>query len=104
MLLIIAAPDVRDHLSNREVSTVLFLPASIGSMVGELPRAHDISGQWISITIQEYSKSSLMLTSAKRFSSSTNHRFAYFCGYIIVSQLDLTLALWQDLLIVIIPN
>ena len=58
MLHIIAAPDVRDHLSDREVSTVLFLPASIGSMVGELPRAHDISGQWISITIQEYMKSS----------------------------------------------
>ena len=58
MLLIIAAPDVRDHLSDREVSTALFLPASIGSMVGELPRAHDISGQWISITIQENIKSS----------------------------------------------
>ncbi len=58
MLLIIATPDVRDHLSDREVSTVLFLPANIRSMAGELPRAHDISGQWISITIQEYSKSS----------------------------------------------
>jgi hypothetical protein len=58
MLLIVAAPDVRDHLSDREVSTVLFLPANIGSMAGELPRAHDISEQWISITIQEYSKSS----------------------------------------------
>ena len=69
MLLIIAAPDVRDHLSDREVSTVLFLPASIGSMVGELPRALDISEQWIPITIQEYSKSSLILSSAKRFSS-----------------------------------
>ena len=58
MLLIIAAPDVRDHLSDREVSTALFLPANIGSMAGELPRAHDISGQWISITIQEYMQSS----------------------------------------------
>ena len=58
MLLIIAAPDVRDHLSDREVSTVLFLPANIGSMAGELPRALDISGQWISITIHEYMKSS----------------------------------------------
>ena len=38
MLLIIAAPDVRDHLSDREVSTVLFLPAKIRSMAGELPR------------------------------------------------------------------
>jgi hypothetical protein len=38
MLLILAAPDVRDHLSDREVSTVLFLPAKIGSMAGELPR------------------------------------------------------------------
>ncbi|MHC4913809.1 MAG: hypothetical protein ACYTE5_12580, partial [Planctomycetota bacterium] len=37
-------------------------------MVGELPRALDISGQWIPITIQEYSKSSLMFTSAERFS------------------------------------
>ena len=45
MLLIIAAPDIRDHFSDREVSTVLFLPASVGSMVGELPQAHDISGQ-----------------------------------------------------------
>jgi hypothetical protein len=27
-------------------------------MVGELPWAHDITGQWMSITIQEYSKSS----------------------------------------------
>ncbi|MGB5749456.1 MAG: hypothetical protein WBM69_20925 [Desulfobacterales bacterium] len=58
MLLIVAAPDVRDHLSDREVSTALFLPANIGSMAGELPRAHDISGQWISITIQEYMQSS----------------------------------------------
>jgi hypothetical protein len=39
MFLIIAAPDVHDHLSDREVSTVLFLPAKIGRMVGELPRA-----------------------------------------------------------------
>ncbi len=39
MLLIIAAPGVRDHLSVREISTVVFFPASIGSMVGELPRA-----------------------------------------------------------------
>jgi len=39
MLLIIPAPDVRDHLSDREVSTVLFLPANIGSMADELPRA-----------------------------------------------------------------
>ena len=39
MLLILPAPDVRDHLSDREVSTVRFLPANIGSMAGELPRA-----------------------------------------------------------------
>jgi hypothetical protein len=58
MLLIIAAPDVRDHLSDREVSTALFLPTNIGSMVGELPRALVISGQYISITIQENIKSS----------------------------------------------
>ncbi len=68
MLLIIAALDVRDHLSDREVSTVLFLPASIGSMVGELPRDLDISEQWIPITIQAYSKSTLILGSATRFS------------------------------------
>jgi hypothetical protein len=49
MLLIIDAPDVRDHLSGREVSTALFLPANIGSMAGELPRALDISEQCISI-------------------------------------------------------
>ena len=39
MLLTIATPDVRDHLSDREVSTAPFLPANIGSMAGELPRA-----------------------------------------------------------------
>ena len=38
MLLIIPTPDVGDHLSDREVSTVLFLPAYIGSKAGELPR------------------------------------------------------------------
>ena len=31
MLLTIPAPDVRDHLCDREVSTVLFLPAKIRS-------------------------------------------------------------------------
>ena len=74
MLLILAAPDVRDHLSDREVSTVLFLPANIRSMAGELPRAHDISEQWITITTEEYSKSSLILGSAKRFSSNGYHK------------------------------
>ena len=39
MLHIITTPAVRDHLSDREVSTVLFLPANIRSMAGELPRA-----------------------------------------------------------------
>ena len=39
MLPIIATTDVHDHLSDREVSTILFLPASIWSMAGELPRA-----------------------------------------------------------------
>jgi hypothetical protein len=38
MLLTISASDVRDHLSDREVSTALFLPAYIGSKAGELPR------------------------------------------------------------------
>jgi len=33
------APGVHDHLSDREVSTVLFLPANTRSMVGELPQA-----------------------------------------------------------------
>jgi hypothetical protein len=40
MLLITPAPDVRDHLSDREISTVLFLPAQIMSKAGELPRRH----------------------------------------------------------------
>ena len=53
MLLTISASDVRDHLSDREVSTALFLPAYIWSKAGELPRTLDISGQWISSTIQE---------------------------------------------------
>ena len=43
MLLTIATPDVHDHLSDREVSTVLFLPANIGSEAGELPRTLTIS-------------------------------------------------------------
>ncbi len=82
MLLIIAAPDVRDHLSDREVSTVLFPPAKIGSMAGELPRAHDISEQCISITIEEYSKSS------RNFKFRGAVQFCYIshigqnCGYV----------------------
>ena len=43
MLLIIPTPGVRDHLSDREVSTVLFLPANIGSEAGELPRTLAVS-------------------------------------------------------------
>ncbi len=43
MLLITPAPDVRDHLSDREVSPVLFLPAYIGSKAGELPRTLAVS-------------------------------------------------------------
>jgi len=37
MLLIIATPDVHEHLSDREISTILFLPANIESKAGELP-------------------------------------------------------------------
>jgi hypothetical protein len=36
-------PGVRDHLSDREISTVLFLPANIGSKAGELPRTLTVS-------------------------------------------------------------
>ena len=43
MLLIIPTPDVRDHLSDREASTVLFLPAYIGSKTGELSRTLAVS-------------------------------------------------------------
>ena len=43
MLLTTPAPDVRDHLSDREISTVLFLPAQIMSKAGELPRTLTIS-------------------------------------------------------------
>jgi len=43
MLLIISTPDVRDHLSDREVSTALFLPAWFRSKAGELPRTLTIS-------------------------------------------------------------
>jgi hypothetical protein len=68
MLLTISASDVRDHLSDREVSTALFLPAYIGSKAGELPRTL----QYLrAVDIQYHSrirKSSLMLGSAKRFS------------------------------------
>jgi len=70
MLLTISASDVRDHLSDREVSTALFLPAYIGSKAGELPRTL----QYLrAVDIQYHSrirKSSLMLGSAKRFSSA----------------------------------
>jgi hypothetical protein len=98
MLLTISAFDVRDHLSDREVSTALFLPAYIGSKAGELPRtlqylrAVDIQYalflpayigskagelprtlQYLrAVDIQYHSrirKSSLMLGSAKWFSS-----------------------------------
>jgi hypothetical protein len=81
MLLTISASDVRDHLSDREVSTALFhlsdrevstalfLPAYIGSKAGELPRTL----QYLrAVDIQYHSrirKSSLMLGSAKWFSS-----------------------------------
>ena len=78
MLLTISASDVRDHLSDREVSTALFLPAYIGSKAGELPRTL----QYLrAVDIQYHSrirKSSLMLGSAKRFSSYANlNEFAY---------------------------
>ena len=43
MLLIIPASDVRDHLSDREVSTALFLPAQIRSKAGEPPRTLAVS-------------------------------------------------------------
>ena len=43
MLLTISASDVRDHLSDREVSTALFLPAYIGSKAGELPQTLTVS-------------------------------------------------------------
>ena len=41
--LAIPTPDVRDHLSDREVSTALFLPVYIGSKAGELPRTLAVS-------------------------------------------------------------
>ncbi len=43
MLLTIPASDVRDHLSGREVSTVLFFPAQIRSKAGELPQTLEVS-------------------------------------------------------------
>jgi hypothetical protein len=62
MLLIIATPDVRDHLSDREISTVLFLPANIGSMAGELPRAQQYLRTVDIHTTQENIKSSRKFT------------------------------------------
>ena len=41
--LAILTSGVRDHLSDREISTVLFLPANIGSKAGELPRTLAVS-------------------------------------------------------------
>jgi hypothetical protein len=38
-----STPGVRDHLSDREISTVLFLLANIGSKAGELPRTLTVS-------------------------------------------------------------
>ena len=43
MLLTTPAPDVRDHLSDREISTALFLPAQEMSKAGELPRTLAVS-------------------------------------------------------------
>ena len=86
MLLTISASDVRDHLSDREVSTALFLPAYIGSKAGELPRTL----QYLrAVDIQYHSrirKSSLMLGSAKRFSfamylNNWRHRKPYDIQY-----------------------
>jgi hypothetical protein len=43
MLLTTAAPDVHEHLSDREVSTGLFLPVTSESETGELPRTLTVS-------------------------------------------------------------
>ena len=44
MFLTSAAPDVRAHLSKREVSTGLFLPVTKnGKQTGELPRTLTVS-------------------------------------------------------------
>jgi len=53
MLLTITTPGVRDHHSDREVSTALFLPANIGSMAGELPRTLQYLRAVNNPTIQE---------------------------------------------------
>ena len=58
MLLTITTPDVRDHHSDREVSTALFLPANIGSMAGELPRTSQYLRAVDIPTIQENMESS----------------------------------------------
>ena len=59
MLLTIATPDVHDHLSDREVSTVLFLPAKHRERGWRTSSdSNNISGQWILSTIQENLESS----------------------------------------------
>ncbi len=58
MLLTITTPGVRDHHSDREVSTALFLPANIGSMAGELPRTLQYLRAVNITTIQENMESS----------------------------------------------
>ncbi len=61
MLFTITTPGVRDHHSDREVSTALFLPANIGSEAGELPRTLQYLRAVDFSTIQENMESSLII-------------------------------------------
>jgi len=70
MLLTTAAPDVHDHLSDREVSTGLFLPVTSESKTGELPRALTVSQTSNKFLTSEGILSQMLYWySAKRFSS-----------------------------------
>lgn len=72
MFLTSAAPDVRAHLSGREVSTGLFLPVTKnGNQTGELPQTLTVSQTSKEmITFTDFKSQIIFIkTSAKRLSS-----------------------------------
>jgi hypothetical protein len=74
MLLTILAPDVRDHLCDREISTVLFLPTNIGSAAGEPPRTLAVSqDSKKTLSLQEVSSQVELLNISTKWFSSSNY-------------------------------
>jgi hypothetical protein len=70
MLLTIATSDVHDHRCDREISTVPFFPANLGSEAGELPRTLAVSqDSRYSLPFKETWSQVAIVNSAQRFSS-----------------------------------